>query len=408
MVLNNNIFSLLAKHTKWRMQETLNLIPSENVTSEAVRSLLASDLGHRYTLKVNDWLHGVFIQNAYGGTKYTDLIETEAENITNRVFGAKYCTLKPLSGHVADIIMLASVCKSGDKLLVINAKHGGYDGYMQDYIPNMLGLKAEYLPFNESDWNLDFERAAVAIRRIKPSLVVIGTSFILFPYKIKPLRDACNDVNSILGYDGSHVLGLIAGGEFQKPLNDGVDIVTGSTHKTLFGPQGGLIYTNREDIFQKISNRLAWHTLDNPHQNRIAALGQTMLEMKEFGKDYAKQIIRNSKILANALTQNNIPVKFGHKDYTESHQVLLDIEKIQTEIRLNPKELLTTLENENIIIDSIGRMGTNEMTRRGCFEADMIKIAEFMKRILIEKEKNVKKDIREFLKNRRIMYCFEK
>lgn len=406
MPLNNKIFSLLAEHTKWRMNECINLIPSENITSPAVRELLASDLGHRYTLMVNSTIHGVYIKNAYGGTKFTDEIETASEEYAKRVFGAKYCTLKPLSGHIAGMIMVLANCKPNDLIMVIDANDGGYDGYLPDYIPKIANLRAEYLPFDEHEWNLDADAAAQAIRRNKPRLVIIGASFILFPYNIKPLREACDETGSLLGYDASHVLGLIAGGEFQKPLEDGVDIVTGSTHKTLFGPQGGMIYTNREDIFEKISNKLAWHTLDNAHQHRIAALGQTFIECGEFGKDYASQVIKNSKVLAHALTAVGIPAKFGFKDYTESHQILLDIDKINTELGMDSTEFMTLLEDENIIVDAVGRLGTNEMTRCGCSEDDMVTIAEFIKRIIIRQEKNVKEDIEKFLKELKLSYCF--
>jgi glycine hydroxymethyltransferase len=388
------------------MEETLNLIPSENVTSPVARELLASDLGHRYTLNLDMILHGVQIKNAYGGTKYTDLIETEAEELTKQVFNAKFCTLKPLSGHVACLIMLSSLCKSGDSILGINAKHGGYDGYMPEYMPTILNLNADFLPYNEEDWNLDHEGCVQAIREKKPEMVVIGQSFFLFPYDLKPIREACTEVDAWLGYDASHVLGLISGGQFQNPLGDGVDIVIGSTHKTFPGPQGGLLITNREDVFEHVSTKLAWSTIDNPHQNRIAALGQTMLEMKEFGEDYAKQIIKNSKRLAHVLVDSGIPVKFGHKGYTETHQVLLDIEKIENGMGITPMELMNLLESENIIIDTIGRMGTNEMTRRGCKEEDMDKIADFMARVVVKREKNVKKDILEFLKKFEITYCF--
>ena len=194
--------------------------------------------------------------------------------------------------------------------------------------------------------------------------------------------------------------------KFQKPLKDGVDIITGSTHKTLFGPQGGMIFTNREDIFEKVSNKLAWHTLDNAHQHRIAALGQTLLEFREFGKDYANQVIKNSKAFAHALTEASLPAKFGFKDYTESHQILLDIEKIKNDLGLNPMELMNSLENENIIIDSVGRLGTNEMTRLGCGEEEMREIAGFMKRIIIQKEKNVKEEIKEFRSKLKLSFCF--
>jgi glycine hydroxymethyltransferase len=406
MPLNNRIFSLLAEHEKWRTRECINLIPSENVASPAVCELLASDLGNRYTLSVNSTIHGVFIRNAYGGTKYTNLIESEAEEIAKQVFNAKYCTLKPLSGHIAGMIMVLANCAPGHLILAIDANQGGYDGYLPDYIPKIACLSSEFLPFDEKNWNLDFEACAQAIHQKKPRLVVIGASFILFPYDIKPLREACDEVGSLLAYDASHVLGLIAGGEFQEPLKDGVDIVTGSTHKTLFGPQGGLIVTNREDIFENVSNKLAWHTIDNAHQHRIAALGQSLYEAQEFGSDYAKQIVKNSKHLAHVLDESGIPVKFGHLDYTESHQVLLDLDKIKSEYSLNSMELMGLLEDQNIIVDAVGRFGTNEMTRRGCFESEIEEIANFIHRVVVEKDKTVKNEVIEFLKNQELAYCF--
>jgi len=388
------------------MEETLNLIPSENVTSPQVRELLASDLGHRYTLNLDMVLHGVKIKNAYGGTKYTDAIESEAEEICKQVFRAKYCSLKPLSGHVGCIIMLTSLLKPGDHFLGINAKHGGYDGYMPEYIPAMLDLNVDFLPFNETDWQLDHEGAVSMIRKQKPELVVIGASFFLFPYDLKPIKEACTEAGAWLGYDASHVLGLIAGGQFQKPLDDGVDIVIGSTHKTLPGPQGGLILTNNEDVYERFNKKFAWTTLDNPHQNRIAALGQTLLEMKEFGAEYAAQVIRNSQTLAAALNENGIPVKFGHKGFSRSHQILLDIEEIEKKYGHSPMELMNLLESQNIIIDTIGRMGTNEMTRRGCKEAGMEKIADWMTRVIVKKESGVSAEIKDFIKNLELEYCF--
>jgi glycine hydroxymethyltransferase len=335
------------------------------------------------------------------------LIESEAEEYCKQVFNAEYCTLKPLSGHVGCIIMLSSLCQPGDSIMGINARHGGYDGYMPEYLPSILNLKADFLPFNEADWNLDHEASVQAIRSNKPNGVVIGASFFLFPYDIKPIREACTEVDAWLGYDASHVLGLVAGGEFQDPLGDGVDIVIGSTHKTFPGPQGGLLITNSSDVFEKVNTKLAWSTLDNPHQNRIAGLGQSLLEMREFGSSYAKQIIKNSKILARTLDESGIPVKFGHKDYTETHQVLLDIEKIEKELDLAPMALMNLLESENIIIDTIGRMGTNAMTRRGCKEEDMERIADFMARVVLNREENVKSDIAEFISGLEMDYCFE-
>lgn len=400
-----DILSSVRAHDRWRLEDCINIQPSENITSPQVREILSSDLVHRYSLIFDQVLHGVYVGNAYGGAKYLDEIEAEGEKLACEVFGAKHACLKPLSGHISALMMLIASCERGDLIMTIRPEHGGYDGYWEGYMPKVLGLKVSSLPFIEDDWNLDHEKAAEQIIKKKPRLVVIGASFFLFPYDLKVLRDACDDAGSLLGYDASHVLGLIAGGEFQRPLQDGVDIVCGSTHKTLFGPQGGIIMTNKKDLDEAIEDTVFWKVMDNAHWNRIGALAQSLLEMKEFGSDYAKQVVSNSKALAKNLDDGGFPMKFGHKGYTDCHQIMVDTEAVQQKTGLTPYEYSQKLEESNIIVDSVGRLGTNELTRLGSDEDMMGKVTDLVLRALDGAD--VKSEAKELRSSLKLKYVFE-
>ncbi len=400
-----DILSSVRAHDRWRLEDCINVQPSENVTSPQVRRILSSDMVHRYTLIFDQVLHGVYVENAYRGAKYLDEIEAEGEKLACEVFGSKYASLKPLSGHVSALMMLIASCKRGDKVLTIKPEHGGYDGYWEGCMPDILGLKVSSLPFREEDWNLDHERSAEEIIKQKPKLVVIGTSFFLFPYDLKVLRDACDEAGSLLGYDASHVLGLIAGGEFQKPLQDGADIVCGSTHKTFFGPQGGIVLTNREDLNEALKETVFWTVMDNAHWNRIGALAQSLLEMKEFGSEYARQVVSNSKSLAKNLEDTDFPIKFRHKGYTDCHLMMVDTETVQRKTGLTPHEYSCRLEESDIIVDSVGRLGTNELTRISANEDTMADVASLLLRAL--KGEDVKSEVRELRSSLKLRYVFE-
>jgi glycine hydroxymethyltransferase len=362
-------------HEAWRSRETINLQASENVMSEPARALLASDFVHRYTLP-EDLVPGLAgLKNAYRGTKHTDAMEALTEGLARDVFHSAYTSLKPLSGHLAGFLLLQAACSRGDRILVISAAHGGYDGYMPGYLPEYLGLEVEFLPFDERTWNLDPKAAADAILSRKPRLVLVGASFILFPYNVRWLRGACDDVGAILGYDASHVLGLVAGGEFQQPMIEGVDVLSASTHKSFPGPQGGLFLSNRKDLFDRAMRTFLWRIQDNAHWNRIAATAQVLLEMKAFGAPYARQVIANAKALGRQLDMWGLPVKFAALGYSASHQIHVDLSALTGRMGLTAAEFADRLEANNLIVDAVGRIGTAEVTRMGATEEDMQTVA---------------------------------
>jgi glycine hydroxymethyltransferase len=211
---------------------------------------------------------------------------------------------------------------------------------------------------------------------------------------MKPIREACEDAGSTLAYDGSHVLGLIAGGEFQKPLREGADILYGSTHKTFFGPQGGIILTDGKALDGAVRRNLTWRIVDNIHWNRVAALGQALLEAKKFGPAYAKQVVRNAKRLGKELKERGFPIMFEDLGFTESHQLLMDPGEVKAIYGLTVNDLSIRLERSNLMIDSVARLGTAEITRLGVKEKHIPELADIF--MDAAKGKRVSRQVKEF------------
>ena len=397
-----NLHEIVRDHERWRLQQVLNLQPSENVMSEAARALLATDFVHRYTLP-SRFAPGLGdAKNAYRGTRFTDQMETLGEGLAREVFGVSHASLKPLSGHLAGFLMLQACTHRGDRILVISAEHGGYDGYMPGFLPDYLDLKVDFLPFDTKTWNLDPKKAADAVLEKRPKLVLVGASLILFPYNLRWLRGACDDVNAVLAYDASHVLGLVAGGEFQRPFLEGVDILNASTHKSFPGPQGGLLLSNRADLFDRAMDTIMWRTQDNAHWNRIAATAQVLLEMKAFGKPYAKQIVANSQALGQQLDKWGLPIKFKSLGFSQSHQLHVDTAALQEKWGLTPWEFADRLEKNNLIVDAVGRIGTNEITRMGATQEHMQTVAGLMTRAA--RGEDVRKEVEEMRSQLRLSF----
>ena len=398
-----DLHDLVRAHEAWRLGEAINLQPSENVMSEPARALLASDLAHRYTLP-DAFNPSGGLGNAYRGTRYTDAVEALGEDVARRVFSSAEASLKPLSGHLAGFLLLQAACRRGDRVMLVHAKHGGYDGYMPGYLPEYLGLEVDFLPFDEASWNVDPRAAADAILGRHPRLVLLGASFLLFPYNLRWLRGACDDVGAVLGYDASHVLGLIAGGQFQRPMVEGVDLLSASTHKSFPGPQGGIFLANRTDLFERAMRGILWRVEDNAHWNRIASTAQVLLEMDAFGAAYAKQVVANSKALARDLDKGGFPVKFAGLGYTESHQIHYDPERLQASFGLTPPAFADRLESQGLIVDAVGRIGTNEVTRMGATVDHMKSVAGLIVRAA--RGEDVRGEVREVRAGLKLSYVF--
>ncbi|MBI3858722.1 MAG: serine hydroxymethyltransferase [Thaumarchaeota archaeon] len=371
-------------HETWRTKECLNLIPSENRGSELMRSMFMTDLGNRYSAP----------DRFYRGTRYLDELQALAEEIARKVFNARYADVRPLSGHTADMAVLLSMTERGDRVMSVSPDNGGYPGVTHLGLGKLLGLENLYFPYDDHAVNIDPRLAAAALKAKKPRVVIFGSSFIPFPHPTKSL--SAQSGGAVRVYDGSHVLGLIAGGEFQDPLREGCSLLIGSTHKSLPGPQGGIILSNSDEVFSKVAGKIHPGIVDNVHLNRVAALAVALVEMMQFGKAYAKAVVQNSQALAKGLASRGIKVRGAHLGYTKSHQVLLDYDLG----RLGG--FAERLEKGNIIVDNGGRVGTSELTRMGYGAKEMDEVADLMSLVMLGKKpadlvaKSVKSLTRQF------------
>ncbi len=371
---------LVRAHDRWRSREVFNLLPSENSVSPAARRFLASDLAGRYTLPMASEFDGEALDNSYTGTRYTDQIEALANAAATRVFRARYATVRPLSGHIAALSALVPLLPPGSRVLAIPPDRGGYDGYAPGFVPALLQHVVRPLPADGEGFSVDAAAAVDTIRRERPNAVLLGQSFFLFPYPLRAIAEAAHAVDALVLYDASHVLGLIAGGEFQDPLREGADVVVGSTHKSFPGPQGGLLLTDREDLFAQIDPALVWRVFDNAHWNRIAGVAQTLLELERVGAEYARTTVGNAQRLAQELDARGLPLIAKSAGFTRSHQIHLDRPALRARHGIGGGALARRLERQRLLIDLVGRIGTAEATRLGLTPDHMPRLAELLVR----------------------------
>lgn len=374
---------VIKKHDTYR-NKCINLVASENVLSPDAKRGLISDMGARYFFQRSyNTITG--IDYTYRGTKAIKEIIEIGKKLCNKIFSSNYAYLYPLSGHTATFSILTSFCKNGDTIICTNPDVGGYPGLDRDKLPGILGLNTNYFPMQDNGIDIDIEKTMKMVLSLKPQLVFLSSAMPLFAFPVRELAEVCKKVNALLVYDASHTLGLIAGGRFQSPFKEGADVLLGSTHKSFPGPQGGLILT--KDYFEKIEKAGHFISVDNQHFNRIAALVVTLHEMEQYGKEYASAVINNSKSLASSLAVNGISVKYREREFTDSHQFIL-------ETKDNYAKFTRKLEEANIIVDNSGRIGVCEMTRYGMGENEMIEIAEFITRVFFGKNPaDVRKDV---------------
>lgn len=418
----NRTFRLLQEHHKW-FQESIPLIASENVSSPAVREALASDFGHRYA-------EGWPGERVYAGCTYIDQVELLCIDLMKKLFSAEFVDVRPISGVVANLVVYTAFAEPGDVMMALSIPCGGHITTGKKRLGGtagaVSGLDVQYLALDYKELNIDVDKTKKRVKKMvdkgkPPKLVMFGASVFPFPHPIGELAEIFHNVGATVGYDAAHVAGLIAGGTFQDPLREGADVVSLSTHKTLFGPQHGGVLS-----WSKYADNIKRATfpgmVSNHHLHALAGVTVACAEMLEFGKEYTRQVIRNAKALAQDLHERGFKVLAEHKGFTESHVILIDITQ-----QGDGGSIEETLEKANIIINrnllpwdiKEGRhfmhpggirLGTSEITRLGMKESEMAEIAEFIKRVIIDKEDfhKVKSDVAEFRRDyEKVHYCFE-
>ncbi len=407
------VLELVGRHNRWRLS-TINLIASENVMSPLALIAYINDMMHRYA-------EGKPFKRYYQGTKYIDEVEVIASQLMAELLSAKIVDLRPISGTIANAAVFHALKTiRGPKALVPPVQAGAHVSHTRYGTLGALGIEQIEMPYDSDSMNIDVDKTIKLIEDIKPSFIVLGGSVYLFPHPLKEIAPAAKSVGAYIVYDAAHVLGLIIGGEWHNPLTSGADVVTASTHKTFPGPQGGLVALSNENLYSEVSKSIFPRFVSNHHLHRLPAIAVTALEMKYFGKEYASQIVRNARRLAEKLAEEGFKVLGEHLGYTKSHQVLVDVREYG-----GGAKVAKLLEQANIIVnknllpydppDAIKnpsglRLGVQEMTRFGMKESDMDTIAKLMADVVIRGKdpKTVAQEVIEFRRRfQEVKYTFK-
>jgi glycine hydroxymethyltransferase len=385
----------LIKGEAERQRDGLELIPSENYVSQDV--LIAN--GSIFTNKYSEGYPG---RRYYGGQEWTDQVETLAIERACKLFKCKFANVQPHSGAPANLAVYAALLQPGDTVLGMDLSHGGHltHGHPMT-LPAKIYKFVTYKMKNSETGEIDYEDMRQVALREKPKLIIAGFSAYPRTLNYKKFVDIAKEVSAITMADMAHIAGLIAAGALRNPFDDGFDIITSTTHKTLRGPRGGLILTREnEDIAKKIDKSIFPGIQGGPHMHIIAAKAVAFGEAAtpKF-KAYAKQILKNAKAMEKVFKKHKVRMIGGG---TDNHLILADV---FGSLGVTGKEAQTVLDevgmtlNMNSIagdtrkpMDPSGiRFGTPAITTRGFKEKDCALVAELLIETLRNKDNPKKK-----------------
>ncbi len=416
------VFSRLKKHNKW-FSESIPLIASENIPSPAVREALLSDFGNRYA-------EGWPGERVYAGCTYIDEVEIECTRLARALYKAEFADVRPISGVVANLVVYSAFTQPGDTMLAPSIPAGGHISHGKKEHSGTAGLvhglDVEFYPFDAAEMNIDVDKTRQKIQKAAdsgktPKMAMFGGSLFLFPHPVKELADFLKGYGMHINYDAAHVAGLIAGGVFQDPLREGADTMTMSTHKTLFGPQGGLVLggNSHEEAIKKATFP---GMTSSHHIHHMAAKAVAFAEALEFGQAYARQVVSNARALAEELSSMGFKVLGEANNYTRSHQIAVNVLDHSDGGRVE-----ADLERANIIVNrqlipgdiKAGRnyfhpggirLGVSEITRLGMKKDEMRQVAEMIRQVVIDGKDPVKikaKAARLRRDFQGVRYCFD-
>ena len=412
-------------NTDWRRTRCINLIPSEQCTSAFVDALCVADPSSRYNEhnRLKALGAGAPEVRYYKGTAFSMEKEEELKAALRTFFECSQAETRVISGQMANDTVYDALKQFKNRfragrpaqllrrVLVHDLNKGGHlsaqiGGALKNYVmldPETGRPAVSHFPFYaDNPYRIDVEATKALIAEVRPELIVFGRSVIIHT---EPVREIAEFVNAEFGadnprrplimYDGAHVLGLL-GRHFQSPLEEGADVVTGSTHKTYFGPQRGVILSNIEPgstfegFWRHVESRTFPGHVSNHHLGtQLGLLGATY-EMLQYKDEYPRQVIANAKAFARALRDQDLVVEGDREvDFTQTHQVLLRVARARGEWAADLLERNNVITNPQAFYDdpsfaaSSGvRMGTPEMTRYGMQEADFTELAGLLAEIL--------------------------
>jgi glycine hydroxymethyltransferase len=363
-----------------RDRNFLHLTANEAQMSETARLFLNSKLSERYypgPADEDDIMdYGVFTM--LGFNSIVHLIEA-AEGATKEMLGAAVVNLNVLSGVHAMMCSILSMTEPGDTVMHVAKPDGGH--FATPGILDRIGRKKITATYDLANLKFDAQKTADDFHKNKAKAFYIDVSYYINPHNLTELREALGD-EAIMIYDASHTMGLMLGQEFQSPLKEGANAISANTHKTLPGPQKGMVVFRDLEAGTKANDIINGSLFSSPHTHHMIALAITLLELKEFGQSYARQVIKNSNAVAEAFVKRGYDVRKANTGrYSENHQAHIYVDDKGDRMSLY-RNLIKNNISTNFDNPLGGRLyirfGTQEITRRGMKENDMDTIAEFI------------------------------
>ncbi len=401
--MRDKLVEKLIKAEEKRQREGLELIPSENYVSEDVLKANGSVFTNKYS-------EGYPGRRYYGGQEFTDAVERLAIERVCKLFKCKFANVQPHSGAPANLAVYSALLNPGDVVLGMDLSHGGHltHGHPMT-LPAKIYKFVTYKMKNPETGEIDYEDLRRVAKEFKPKIILAGFSAYSRTLDYKKFVEIAHEVGAITMADMAHIAGLIAAGALRNPFDDGFDIITSTTHKTLRGPRGGIILTREnEEIAKKIDKAIFPGIQGGPHMHIIAAKAVAFGEaMTPKYKKYAGQVLKNAKAMAEVFRKNKIRMIGGG---TDNHLILADV---FGSLGVTGKEAQTVLDEVGITLnmntiagdtrkpmDPSGiRFGTPAITTRGFKEKDCKYVAELMIKTLKNKDdKKVKESIHKEIK----------
>lgn len=385
----------------------LHLSANENVLSETARHFLSSKLTGRYYFGGGgDGIVRKKALDAIGMKEIEELIEAASQAANSRL-GTSLISFSLLSGIHAMISTLLSISKPGDTIMTLNNKFGGH--FMTNGVFERIGRQQILTVHDRDSGIIDIEKTSELFHDKAAKVLYLDMMSIIEKLPVDKLRMRIAE-NAIIIFDASHTLGLIMGGQFQDPIKEGADIIVGNTHKTFPGPQKAMIAFKDRNMGENIVSIMSKCLHSSVHTNNIIVLAITMLEMNEFGREYAVQIIRNSNVLGSELQKKGYMLKKTSKnEFSQNHQLHILFENI-SEIANLPYNLCRNNISFTVLNPPSGksylRVGTQEVTRMGMKEGDMKQVAKLLDESI--RGKDVKNEVIRFNGAfKRIHYSFD-
>ncbi len=365
-----------------REREGLELIPSENYVSKAVREAQGSIFTNKYS-------EGYPTKRYYGGQEFTDKVEQVAIDRVKQLFGAGFANVQPHSGASANVAMYFALLQQGDTVLGMDLSHGGHltHGHPVTSIANIFRF-VRYKMKDVETGEIDYDAMLEVAKKEKPKMILAGFSAYSRELNYAKFVEIAREVGALAVADMAHIAGLIAGKAVRNPFDDGFDVITSTTHKTLRGPRGGLILTREsEEIAKKIDKSVFPGLQGGPLMHVVAAKAVAFGEaQKPSFQVYAQQILKNAKAMEEVLRARGVRMLGGG---TSNHLILADV---FGSLGLGGQDAEVTLDrvgitlNKNMIADDTRkamdpsgiRFGTPAITTRGLMEKESARVAELM------------------------------